>query len=80
MSAGWPEQLTLEEIAPGGDPRIDRTVAMAWFLLNELARSLLIIAPLALTLTLYWIFFEWPSNMDYFAATGGFTQHGGRHS
>ena len=50
-----------------------RTTAMAWFLLKELARSLLIIAPLALTLALYWIFFEWPGDVDYFAATGGFT-------
>lgn len=52
---------------------MSRTAAMAWFLLKELARSLLIIAPLALTLALYWIFFEWPGDVDYFAATGGFT-------
>lgn len=52
---------------------MSRTVAMTWFLLKELARSLLIIAPLALTLALYWIFFEWPGDVDYFAATGGFT-------
>lgn len=50
-----------------------RVLALAWFLLKELARSLGIVAPLALTLALYWIFFEWPGDVDYFAATGGFT-------
>lgn len=52
---------------------MSRTIALAWFLLKELARSLGIIAPLALTLALYWIFFEWPGDVDYFTATGGFT-------
>lgn len=52
---------------------MSRVLALAWFLLKELARSLLIIAPLGLTLALYWIFFEWPGDVDYFAATGGFT-------
>ncbi|MEZ4771501.1 MAG: hypothetical protein R2844_24190 [Caldilineales bacterium] len=52
---------------------MSRTAALAWFLLKDLARSLGIIAPLGLTLALYWIFFEWPGDVDYFAATGGFT-------
>ena len=52
---------------------MSRAVALAWFLLKELARSLGIIAPLGLTLALYWIFFEWPGDVNYFAATGGFT-------
>lgn len=52
---------------------MSRTVVLAWFLLKELARSLGLIAPLGLTLALYWIFFEWPGDVNYFAATGSFT-------
>lgn len=47
--------------------------ALAWFLLKELFRSWIALAPLAITVSLYWLFFEYPGDTDYFAATGGFT-------
>ena len=49
-----------------------RVAALARFQLKELVRSLAIAAPIAITVALYWIFFEFPGDVDYFAATGGF--------
>lgn len=50
-----------------------RPLVLSWFLLKELIRSFAIVAPLAVTLALYRLFFEYPGDVDYFAATGGFT-------
>ena len=49
-----------------------RVATLARFQLKEMVRSFAIVAPLAITLGLYWIFFEFPGDVDYFAATGGF--------
>lgn len=49
-----------------------RTIILARFQLRELVRSLAIVGPAAVTVGLYWIFFEFPGDADYFAATGGF--------
>lgn len=49
-----------------------RIAALTRFQLQEMVRSFSIAAPLAITLALYWIFFEFPGDVDYFAATGGF--------
>jgi hypothetical protein len=49
-----------------------RIVALARFQLRELVRSFAIAAPMTITLALYWLFFEFPGDVDYFAATGGF--------
>ena len=49
-----------------------RVAVLARFQLKEMVRSLAIAAPLAITVALYWIFFEFPGDVDYFAATGGF--------
>lgn len=49
-----------------------RVAALASFQLKEFIRSLSIVAPLAITLALYWVFFEFPGDVDYFSATGGF--------
>lgn len=51
---------------------MSRIAALARFQLRELVRSFGIAAPLAITLALYWLFFEFPGDVDYFAATGGF--------
>jgi hypothetical protein len=49
-----------------------RIVALARFQLKEMVRSFAIAAPMTITLALYWLFFEFPGDVDYFAATGGF--------
>lgn len=49
-----------------------RVMMLARFQLKEFIRSLSIVAPLAITLALYWVFFEFPGDVDYFTATGGF--------
>jgi hypothetical protein len=49
-----------------------RVATLTRFQLKEIVRSFAIVAPLAITLALYWIFFEFPGDVDYFAATGGF--------
>jgi hypothetical protein len=51
---------------------MSRIVALARFQLRELVRSFAIAAPMTITLALYWLFFEFPGDVDYFAATGGF--------
>jgi hypothetical protein len=51
---------------------MSRIVALARFQLRELVRSFAIAAPATITLALYWLFFEFPGDVDYFAATGGF--------
>ena len=51
---------------------MSRVVALARFQLKELVRSYAIAAPTTITLALYWLFFEFPGDVDYFAATGGF--------
>ena len=48
------------------------SIVLARFQLKELVRSLAIAAPLAITVALYWMLFEFPGDVDYFAATGGF--------
>ena len=44
------------------------------FQLKEMVRSLFAdrCAACEITVALYWIFFEFPGDVDYFAATGGF--------
>jgi hypothetical protein len=49
-----------------------RIVALARFQLREMVRSFAIAAPMTITLALYWLFFEFPGDVDYFAATGSF--------
>jgi hypothetical protein len=49
-----------------------RIIALARFQLRELVRSFAIAAPITITVALYWLFFEFPGDVDYFAATGGF--------
>lgn len=51
---------------------MSRILTLARFQLRELVRSFAITAPATITLALYWIFFEFPGDVDYFAATGGF--------
>lgn len=51
---------------------MNRMVSLARFQLRELVRSFAIAAPATITLALYWLFFEFPGDVDYFAATGGF--------
>lgn len=51
---------------------MSRVTTLATFQLKEFVRSLAIAAPLAITVALYWIFFEFPGDVDYFCATGGF--------
>ncbi len=51
---------------------MSRVLALARFQLRELMRSFAIAAPTTVTVALYWIFFEFPGDVDYFAATGGF--------
>jgi hypothetical protein len=51
---------------------MSRIAALTRFQLKELVRSFAIAAPMAITLALYWLFFEFPGDVDYFAATGGF--------
>ncbi|HSN74265.1 MAG TPA: hypothetical protein VL334_04110 [Anaerolineae bacterium] len=51
---------------------MSRIAALARFQLKELVRSFAIAAPMTITLALYWLFFEFPGDVDYFAATGGF--------
>lgn len=51
---------------------MSRVVILARFQLRELVRSFAIAAPATITLALYWLFFEFPGDVDYFAATGGF--------
>ncbi len=51
---------------------MSRIVALARFQLREMVRSFAIAGPATITLALYWILFEFPGDVDYFAATGGF--------
>jgi hypothetical protein len=51
---------------------MSRTITLARFQLRELVRSFAIAAPMTITVALYWLFFEFPGDVDYFAATGGF--------
>jgi hypothetical protein len=51
---------------------MSRIMTLARFQLREMVRSFAIAAPATITLALYWIFFEFPGDVDYFAATGGF--------
>lgn len=51
---------------------MSRVFILARFQLRELVRSLAIGAPMAVTVALYWVLFEFPGDVDYFAATGGF--------
>jgi hypothetical protein len=51
---------------------MNRIVSLARFQLRELVRSFAIAAPATITLALYWLFFEFPGDVDYFAETGGF--------
>lgn len=51
---------------------MSRVAALTRFQLKELVRSFAIAAPLAVTVALYWLFFEFPGDVDYFAATGSF--------
>lgn len=51
---------------------MNRVIVLARFQLRELVRSLAIAAPTAITVALYWVLFEFPGDVDYFAATGGF--------
>lgn len=51
---------------------MNRIVSLARFQLREMVRSFAIAAPATITLALYWLFFEFPGDVDYFAATGGF--------
>ncbi len=51
---------------------MSRVVALTRFQLKELVRSFAIGAPMTITVALYWLFFEFPGDVDYFAATGGF--------
>lgn len=51
---------------------MSRVVTLARFQLRELVRSFAIAAPTTITVALYWLFFEFPGDVDYFAATGGF--------
>ena len=51
---------------------MSRIVTLARFQLKEMVRSFAIAAPMTITLALYWLFFEFPGDVDYFVATGGF--------
>ena len=51
---------------------MSRILTLARFQLREMVRSFAIAAPMTITLALYWLFFEFPGDVDYFAATGGF--------
>jgi hypothetical protein len=50
---------------------MSRVAILSLFLLRDLYRSLLGVAPPALALALYWITFYYPVNAGYFAAVGG---------
>jgi hypothetical protein len=50
---------------------MSRVGILSLFLLRDLVRSLLGVAPAALALGLYWLTFYYPVNSAYFAAVGG---------
>lgn len=50
---------------------MSRMAILSLFLLRDLYRSLLGVAPPALALALYWLTFYYPVNAGYFAAVGG---------
>lgn len=51
---------------------MSRVLTLARFQLRELVRSFAIAAPTTITVALYWLFFQFPGDVDYFAATGSF--------
>jgi hypothetical protein len=51
---------------------MSRVLTLARFQLRELVRSFAIAAPATITVALYWLFFQFPGDVDYFAATGSF--------